>query len=91
MTAAAKPLHSETVDGLFGFIEEYPSARLHQVNEEHGYVDCSACDITPKVGETVHVIPVHTCVVTNLHNQLYGYRGDEIEEVWDVAARGLVW
>ena len=43
------------------------------------------------VGDVLHVIPVHTCVVTNLHNKLYGVRGDSIEQVWDVAARGMVW
>lgn len=87
----SKAVHSETVDGLFGFIEEYPAAHLHKVNEEHGYVDCSQCDAMPAVGDVLHVIPVHTCVVTNLHNQLYGLRGDAVEVIWDVAARGLVW
>jgi D-serine deaminase-like pyridoxal phosphate-dependent protein len=39
----------------------------------------------------VHVIPVHACVVTNLHNQIYGVRDDVVEVTWPVAARGLVW
>ena len=91
LDSGSKAIHSETLDGQFGYILEYPAARLHNVNEEHGYVDFSACDARPQVGDMVHIIPVHTCVVTNLHNQLYGLRGDAIEEIWDVAARGLVW
>ncbi len=91
LDSGSKAIHSETIDGQFGFIVEYPAARLHKVNEEHGYVDCSACPSPPAVGEIVHIIPVHTCVVTNLHNQIYGIRGERIEEIWDVAARGLVW
>ncbi len=91
LDAGSKTLNAETIDGLYGYIEEYPAARLRQVNEEHGYVDFRACDSMPAVGDVVHVIPVHTCVVTNLHNQLYGVRGERIEQVWDVAARGLVW
>ena len=91
LDSGSKAIHSETMDGLYGYIEEYPAARLHKVNEEHGYVDFSACDAQPQVGDMVHIIPVHTCVVTNLHNQLYGLRGDAIEEIWDVAARGMVW
>ena len=91
LDAGSKALHSETVAGLFGYIEEYPAARLYKVNEEHGYVDFSDCQGMPAVGDIVHVIPVHTCVVTNLHNQLYGMRGGAIEQVWDVAARGMVW
>ncbi|MDQ7027513.1 MAG: alanine racemase [Anaerolineae bacterium] len=91
LDSGSKTVHSETVDGRFGYIVEYPNARLHKVNEEHGYVDFSDCDSVPQVGDILHITPVHTCVVTNLHNQLYGVRGENIEEIWDVAARGLVW
>ena len=91
LDAGSKAIHSETVDGLFGRIDEYPRARIHKVNEEHGYVDFTDCDDLPAVGDSLHIIPVHACVVTNLHNQLYGMRGETIEVVWDVAARGLVW
>lgn len=91
LDGGSKSIHSETVDGCFGYVTEYPAARIYKVNEEHGYVDFSACDSMPGVGEIVHIIPVHTCVVTNLHNWIFGVRGGTIEEVWDVAARGLVW
>ena len=91
LDGGSKSIHSETVDGCYGYITEYPDARIYKVNEEHGYVDFTPCDHQPQVGDIVHIIPVHTCVVTNLHNQLYGVRGDQVEEIWDVAARGLVW
>lgn len=91
LDSGSKSIQSETVEGQFGYIAEYPQAQIYKVNEEHGYVDFNACGSMPSVGEIVHIIPVHTCVVTNLHNQLYGLRGDYIEVVWDVAARGLVW
>ncbi|MCY3867552.1 MAG: alanine racemase [Chloroflexi bacterium] len=91
LDGGSKALHSETVDSNYGYIEEHPAAKLYKVNEEHGYVDFSDCDALPQVGDALHVVPVHTCVVTNLHNQLYGLRGDAIEEIWDVAARGMVW
>ncbi len=91
LDSGSKSIQSETIDEQFGYIAEHPAARLYKVNEEHGYVDFSACGFTPSVGDIVHIIPVHTCVVTNLHNQLYGVRGDTIEVVWEVAARGLVW
>ncbi len=91
LDSGSKAINSETIDGQFGRILEYPEARIHKVNEEHGYVDCRACPSPPAVGDILHIIPVHTCVVTNLHNQLYGHRGDAIEVIWNVAARGLVW
>ena len=91
LDSGSKAVNSETVDGQFGTIIEYPAARFHKVNEEHGYVDFSACPMLPKVGDVLHIIPVHTCIVTNLHNRIYGLRGETVETVWEVAARGMVW
>jgi D-serine deaminase-like pyridoxal phosphate-dependent protein len=91
LDSGSKTLNAESVDGCYGYIVEYPDARLYRLNEEHGYLDVSACEERPSIGDVVHVIPVHTCVVTNLHNQVYGVRGDEVEVVWPVAARGMVW
>lgn len=91
LDSGSKTVNSETVNGLFGYIVEYPDARFYKVNEEHGYLDCSDCAAIPKVGDIVHIIPVHTCIVTNLHNRIYGVQGDAIKQSWDVAARGLVW
>ena len=72
----------------FGYITEYPDARLHKFSEEHGFVDLSACADKPEIGARVTVIPNHCCVVSNMHDRVYGLRGDEVEVVWPVAARG---
>ena len=91
LDSGSKTVNAEMVDGQYGYVVEYPEAQLYKVNEEHGYLDFSAYDTMPKVGDIVHIIPVHTCVVTNLHNQIYGVQGDDIAQTWDVSARGLVW
>jgi D-serine deaminase-like pyridoxal phosphate-dependent protein len=91
LDAGGKTLAADRVNDGHGYILEYPEARIYQVSEEHGHVDMSQCDERPVIGDRVHVIPVHTCVVTNLHNQIYGVRGEDVEVVWPVAARGLVW
>ena len=91
LDSGSKTVNAEMVNGLLGYIVEYPDARFHQANEEHGFLDFTGCSSMPNVGDIVHIIPVHTCVVTNLHSQIYGVRGDAIEQIWDVAARGLVW
>lgn len=91
LDAGSKTLAADRVKDTHGYIVEYPEARIYQLSEEHAHVDLSQCVERPVVGERVHVIPVHTCVVSNLHNQLYGVRGDQVEVVWDVAARGKVW
>ena len=74
----------------FGHIMEYPEAVVGNLSEEHGIVDLSACAERPKVGEIVHVVPNHCCVVSNMVDELYGVRGPAVEVVWPVAARGRV-
>jgi D-serine deaminase-like pyridoxal phosphate-dependent protein len=32
---------------------------------------------------------VHVCTTVNLSDELYAVRGDRVEAVWPVAARGL--
>lgn len=91
LDSGRKSIASDNIDGIYGHIVEYPCAVIYNLSEEHTHVDVSACPQKPKIGERVHVIPVHTCVVTNLHHQIYAERGGEIQAVWDVAARGLVW
>lgn len=90
LDSGSKTLSSDIFDGGYGHILEYPNARIYKLNEEHGLVDLSACDDKPGIGEIVSVIPAHACVVTNLHDELYGVRGGEVELTWQVAARGLV-
>lgn len=91
LDSGSKTLSSEVIEGGYGSIAEYPDARIYKLNEEHAYVDVSACAAKPQIGEPVSVIPVHACVVTNLHDVLRGVRGDSVEVEWTVAARGRVW
>lgn len=75
-------------DVTFGRIVEDPAARFHKMSEEHGFVDLSQATRQFAVGERVRVIPNHVCVAVNLHERVYGIRGDLVESVWTVAGRG---
>jgi D-serine deaminase-like pyridoxal phosphate-dependent protein len=74
----------------YGHVMEYPDAVVSALSEEHGTLDLSACPDRPAVGDVVSVVPNHCCVVSNMVDQLYGIRGDRVEVVWPVAARGKV-
>jgi D-serine deaminase-like pyridoxal phosphate-dependent protein len=89
--AGTKVLTSDqyTVTG-YGHVVEYPEAAITNLSEEHGIVNLSACRQRPEVGEVVHVIPNHCCVVSNMVDEVYGVRGERVESVWPVAARGTV-
>jgi D-serine deaminase-like pyridoxal phosphate-dependent protein len=77
-------------NGLHGHIVGWPGARLHTLNEEHGYVDVSALDERPRVGDRLQIIPNHACGCVNLHDGLLGVRNGVAERVLPVAARGLI-
>ncbi len=91
LDAGSKVFSSDTLglDG-YGLILEYPEARFYGQSEEHGHVDFSACARKPEIGERVTVIPNHCCPVSNLFDQMVGVRGDQVEGVWQIAARGRV-
>jgi D-serine deaminase-like pyridoxal phosphate-dependent protein len=74
----------------YGLILEYPDAIYYGQSEEHGHVDFSRCARKPEIGERVTLIPNHCCVVSNLFNQMVGVRGDKVEVIWPVAARGAL-
>ena len=74
----------------YGYICEYPDAKIYALTEEHGHVDFSACKQKPEIGERLTIIPNHCCTVTNLFDEVVGVRGDQVEVTWKVAARGTV-
>ena len=45
-------------------------------------------DTLPALGDTVWLVPGHCDPTVNLHDQLYAFRGEDVEEVWPVVARG---
>ena len=74
----------------FGHVLEYPDAVIPHLSEEHGVIDLSQCRERPAIGEIVHVVPNHCCVVSNMVDELHGVRAGHVETSWPVAARGAV-
>jgi D-serine deaminase-like pyridoxal phosphate-dependent protein len=89
---AGSKTFSSDLHGLegYGYICEYPEARIYALTEEHGHVDFSACSRQPEIGERVSVIPNHCCTVTNLFDEFIGARNDQVEVTWQIEARGTV-
>lgn len=75
-------------DNTFGRVVEAPEAAFRQMNEEHGYMDVSRADREFAVGDRLRIIPNHICTAVNLHEQAYGIRGETVEKIWNVEARG---
>jgi D-serine deaminase-like pyridoxal phosphate-dependent protein len=91
LDAGSKTLSSDTL-GMegFGHVVEYPQLAVAKLSEEHGHVDAAASNARPGIGERVTLIPNHACAVSNLHDVVYGVRGDRVERAFHVTARGRV-
>lgn len=74
----------------YGHIIEHPEAQIYGMSVEHGHVDVSRCAHRFRVGERLSVIPLHQEMALNLHDELNGVRGDQVEVIWPVAGRGRV-
>ncbi len=62
-------------DSGFGYVVEYPTAKIGRLSEEHGEViipsDQQEQYKPPRVGDRVWIIPNHICVCVNLQSEFY--------------------
>ena len=86
-TFSSDPLRHGEPD-TWGLLIDAPEAKFHKMNEEHGIVDARECPRAFRVGDRLRVIPNHVCVAVNMHERIYGVRGDKVEHVWTVRGRG---
>jgi len=59
---------------------------VERLTEEHGM---ARTEEPVKLGEKIHFVPYHVCTCVNLSDEIVGCRGDRVEVVWPVRARGL--
>ena len=76
------------VPGLAGAVYERPS-------DEHGTLNVSACNVRPRLGDKICLIPGHCDPTVNLHDWYIGIRGmgtpsARVETIWPVSARGAM-
>jgi D-serine deaminase-like pyridoxal phosphate-dependent protein len=79
---------SNSAEVTFGHVVEAPGARFHKMNEEHGFIDVTRAEREFDIGDRVRIVPNHICTAVNLHDRIYGLRGDSVEEAWPVEGRG---
>jgi D-serine deaminase-like pyridoxal phosphate-dependent protein len=74
----------------FGMVKEDPEAEVESFSEEHGHLNIKRSPRKYSVGERLTVIPNHVCSTVNMHDEIYGVRGERVETVWKVAGRGRI-
>jgi D-serine deaminase-like pyridoxal phosphate-dependent protein len=84
--------------GLKAFAFDSGLPRVHgrsdlaysKASDEHGVLDIAAGYRPPKRNDRVWLIPGHCDPTFNLYDWIVGYRGDIVEIVWPIAARGAL-
>jgi D-serine deaminase-like pyridoxal phosphate-dependent protein len=71
-----------------GLLLEDTAAIFDWANEEHGHIDLREATLRPKVGDKLRIVPFHVCTCVNMHDTMYGIRGEHVEAVWKIAGRG---
>jgi D-serine deaminase-like pyridoxal phosphate-dependent protein len=74
----------------FGIVKEDAAAEVERFSEEHGHLNVQRSDRRYRVGDRLSIIPNHVCTTVNMHDEIYGVRGEQVEEVWRVEGRGKV-
>jgi D-serine deaminase-like pyridoxal phosphate-dependent protein len=71
-------------------VKEDPATEIERLSEEHGHLNIQRSERRYRVGDRLSVIPNHVCSTVNMHDEIYGVRGEQIECVWRVEGRGKV-
>jgi len=73
----------------FPQIKNMPGAEVIVLSEEHGLIQLDEETFQRvELGDQLELVPPHCCSTCNLHDRFYALRGDKVEAVWPIAARG---
>jgi D-serine deaminase-like pyridoxal phosphate-dependent protein len=82
-------LKASSVDSGMPGIWNHPGWRYLKASDEHGVIECTEAS-PPALGEALMLIPGHCDPTVNLYDEIICFRGDRVEAVWPVAARGAL-
>jgi len=88
--AGTKSLSSDSFPSTgsnYGFVVGRQDLQLFKLNEEHGFIKSKEPHHL-RIGDRIAIIPNHACVVTNLVDEVYGFRNTTLERVISIDARG---
>lgn len=84
--AGSKAFNFDT--GLFPVALDHEGIAMEHFSEEHGWLHLSGRGTNIRIGDQLRFVPAHCCTCVNQHDEIIGVRGDEVEMVFPVLARG---
>ena len=67
---------------------ERPGVDYGFAGDEHGRLTITDPSRAPRLGERIEFFPPHCDPTFNLYDRIYALRGEKVEAVWEIAARG---
>jgi D-serine deaminase-like pyridoxal phosphate-dependent protein len=67
---------------------ERPGITYEFAGDEHGRLTITDASRAPKLGERIEFFPPHCDPTFNLYDRVYAVRGENVESVWEISARG---
>jgi len=80
-------LKASSVDSGMPVVWQKPGVHYMKASDEHGVLQTKDAK-DPALGDYLLLIPGHCDPTVNLYDELICYRGDRVEAVWPVSARG---
>lgn len=82
-------LKASSVDSGMPVVWQRSDAKYIKASDEHGVLELTA-NSTLKLGDYVMLVPGHCDPTVNLYDEIIGVRGERVEVIWPVAARGAL-
>ena len=71
-------------------VADMPEVEFGRASDEHGILDISRTNRKVGLGDKLKLIPGHCDPTVNLYDWYVGYRGNRVEALWPIAARGML-
>ncbi len=83
-------LKASSVDSGMPQLVDWRGVKYVKASDEHGVLAVDEGAAAPALGERVRLIPGHCDPTVNLYDHIVCVRGDRVEAVWNVDARGAL-
>ena len=80
-------LKAHSCDSGMPLVADEPEAVYTRASDEHGVIELNGA-IDLKLGQKIRLIPGHCDPTVNLYDWLICFRGNRVEAIWPISARG---
>ncbi|MFZ9530700.1 MAG: DSD1 family PLP-dependent enzyme, partial [Burkholderiales bacterium] len=83
-------LKASSIDSGMPRVADFPQAEFLKASDEHGVIKMNG-SAGFALGEKLKLIPGHCDPTVNLYDHYVCVRGDRVEALWPITARGAIW